>query len=129
MKKTIEFAIQENLNGYRWHIYQPNFSSLSSDFYCESNKLLAEDHLNVQLNVPDNCLNEIAKLQPSIGKLDEHFMIRGKNYLPPMMFQGLGYKNKFSYQEIKETIDNMFPSDWVLNEEVLYDSLFNSYDK
>lgn len=124
MKKTIEFAIMENFNGYRWHIFQPNYSSLHKNFYSSREEIIVEDHLKVQLNIPDNCLYEISAMQPQIGKLDEHFMIRGKNYLPSEVFKDFGYKDAFSYQEIKNTVDSMFPQKWILNEEVLYGSLF-----
>lgn len=123
MENTISFAIDEKLSGYRWHIYQPNYSAIDNKFY-STRSISVFDHLSVQLNVPDNCLPEIMVSQPEIGKLDEHFMIRGKNFLGSDAFAGIGYSNSFSYQDIKKLIDDMFPTDWILNEECLYKYLF-----
>ena len=124
MERTIDFAIKENLQGYRWHIYQPNYSAMDKNFYPKSHGMSVTDHLSVQLNLPDNCLHEIMTEQPEIGKIDEHFMIRGKNYLSSESFADIGYNGRFSYQDIKKLIDNMFPKNWILNEELLYKYLF-----
>lgn len=124
MERTIRFAIDEKLNGYRWHIYQPNYSNLGELLRINGGKINVNEHFNVQLNVPDNCLNEIMLLQPELGKLDEHFMIRGKEYISEQVFENIGYLNSFTYKDIKKLIDEMFPKEWILNEEILYEYLF-----
>ena len=124
MERTIAFAIDENLNGYRWHIYQPNYTNMNKNFYPQ--RISAYDHLLVQVNIPDSCLCEIVNELPEIGKLDEHFMIRGKNNLLPELFANIGYGNSFSYRDVKLLIDKMFPKNWILNEESLYKYLFKT---
>lgn len=125
MERTIEFAINERLKGYRWHIYQPNYANMNDSFYPHNIKVM--DHLKIQTNIPDNCLAEIVNEQPELGKLDEHFMIRGKNNLSPDAFANLGYVESFSYRDIKLLIDKLFPKEWILNEEVLYKYLFKAW--
>lgn len=124
MERTISFAIDEHLSAYRWHIYQPNYAALNANFYSHVHRVAAIDHLSVQINLPDNCLREIMIEQPIIGITDEHFMIRGKEYIYPESFDGIGYTDRFNYKEIKQLIDAMFPKDWILNEELLYKCLF-----
>lgn len=124
MERTINFAVEEKLQGYRWHIYQPNFCKWDKSFYSGAASMSVWDHCAVQLNVPDNCLHEIMVEQPEIGKLDEHFMFRGKKFLSPEVFKDIGYKDRFSYKDVKELIDDKFPEDWILNEELLYMHLF-----
>ena len=46
MERTISFAIDEQLNGYRWHIYQPNYSNMHNKFYL--NSIVAYDHLLIR---------------------------------------------------------------------------------
>jgi len=127
MERTIEFAINEKLNGYRWHIYQPNYSQCPQSLYInnQSETVDVQQLLKVQLNVPDCCLPEIMELQPEISKLDEHFMFRAKNHVGPEAFDSIGYRNNFSLGDVKRLIDSMFPAEWILNEEVLYKELFN----
>jgi len=126
MERTIEFAIKEQLKGYRWHIYQPNFSNDTSGLYINdgNSAINASDHLQVQLNVPDNCLSAVMETQPELGKLDEHFMFRSKPFINSKCFEHIGYRDGFSYQDIKDLIDKLFPQEWILNEEVLYKDLF-----
>lgn len=125
MKHTIEFAIKENLQGYRWHIYQPNYSDSNLNLHLCGNPISVEDHFNVQLNVPDHCLNDIMQIQPKLGMLDEHFMIRGKKCISSLSYKGIGYPFKFEYSNIKCIIDELFPPEWILNEEKLYEKLFD----
>ena len=125
MKNTVEFAIRENLQGYRWHIYQPNYSDPNLKLRLSGIPISVEDHFNVQLNVPDHCLDEIMLMQPKLGMLDEHFMIRGKNCISAISYRGIGYQFKFEYSDIKCIIDELFPPEWILNEEKLYRILFN----
>ena len=54
----------------------------------------------------------------------EHFMIRGKEYISEQVFENIGYLNSFTYKDIKKLIDEMFPKEWILNEEILYEYLF-----
>lgn len=124
MEKTIQFAIDEKLNGYRWHIYQPNFFNLPSQLYLPKEKNGIAHLFDIQLNVPDCCLGEIIKTMPVFAKMDEHFMIRAKKYIGADVFSEIGYKESFRYSEIKELIDRMFLPQWILNEEKLYKELF-----
>lgn len=124
MKRTIDFAINEKLQGYRWHIYQPNYSICNPNFSLNGKNVSVMDHFNIQLNVPDHCLCDVALNQPDLGMLDEHFMIRSKDYISAEFFDRIGYKNSFSYGDIKRIIDEMFPKEWILNEELLYKFLF-----
>ena len=125
MKNTIEFAIKENLQGYRWHIYQPNYSDSKLKLNLSGIPISVKDHFNVQLNVPDHCLKDIMLIQPKLGMLDEHFMIRGKKYIQSASYKSIGYQYKFDYSDIKCIIDELFPSEWILNEEKLYKTLFD----
>lgn len=125
MKETIDFAVKEKLQGYRWHIYQPNYSDPKLKISLGDTTISVGDYFNVQLNVPDHCLKEIMMLQPRLGMLDEHFMIRGKNHIQAILYKSIGYQGRFEYSDIKGIIDEMFPSEWILNEEKLYKTLFD----
>ena len=124
MRRTVEFALDENMNGYRWHIYQPNFMTLDNRFYSKG-VIKASDHMNVQLNVPDHCLGKMMNSNPEIGIMDEHFLPRARNVLNKdnKVLRSLGYRGCFNYSDLLSII-NTLPKNMVLNEERLYSDLF-----
>lgn len=124
MSRTIDYAIKQELNGYRWHIFQPNYNQLSPNFYSAS-KITPEDHLLCQINMPDHLLGESIRLNPEICLLDEHFLPRAKNSLLPytMELESIGYHNRFNYSNLLSILLSM-PSNMILNEEKLYHELF-----
>ena len=124
MEKTIRFALDEKMNGYRWHIYQPNYMNLDSRFFSQTD-ISIYDHLKVQMNVPDNCLPELLEQTPEIMILDEHFLIRASRFLKDYShLSKVGYKGCFTYRDICDLL-SVFPNNLILNEERLYDSLFH----
>lgn len=124
MRRTVDFAVDENMNGYRWHIYQPNFMNLDSRFYSKE-VIKASDHMKVQLNVPDHCLGKMMDLNPKIGVMDEHFLPRARNVLDKdnKILRSLGYRGRFNYSDLLSII-NILPKNMILNEERLYLDLF-----
>jgi len=80
IENTIEFAYSLNLHFYRWHIFQPNFSSKEIQEILK-NKIIPLDYLKVQLNVPDSCLPDVLEKNPLIALFDEHCLIRALPYL------------------------------------------------
>lgn len=124
MHRTLDFAINEHMNGYRWHIYQPNFTSLDPRFYSKT-KICAQDHALCQLNVPDHCLGDMVTLNPEIGIMDEHFIPRARAVCDEQAarLQSLGYRGRFNYLDLLRVIQKL-PKDIILNEERLYSDLF-----
>lgn len=124
MYKTVEFAVNENLNGYRWHIYQPNFTQIDKRFFSQT-KITAFDHLKVQLNVPDHLLSDMLDINPEISIMDEHFLLRARDALKTSKEQlkHLGYAERFNYNDLLAVV-NSLPKNIILNEERLYQDLF-----
>ncbi len=124
MQRTVDFAINEHMNGYRWHIYQPNFTSLDSRFYSKS-QISASDHMRCQLNVPDHCLGDMIAMNPEIGIMDEHFLPRARTVLDNQVaaLQSVGYRGCFNYLDLLSVVQKL-PNNMVMNEERLYSDLF-----
>ena len=124
MENTIHFALNEKMNGYRWHIYQPNYTKMDPRFFSRTT-ISIYDHLKVQMNVPDNCLPELLYQTPEIMILDEHFLIRAAKFLKDdSSLSKIGYKGCFTYKDICNLL-SILPQKMILNEEELYASLFN----
>lgn len=129
MYRTVDFAINENLNGYRWHIYQPNFASIDNKFYSQTS-IQASDHILSQINVPDHCLIDNLAYNPEICLMDEHFLPRARKTLLPsdIRLQHLGYQGRFNYADVLSAV-NRLPIMMELNEERLYHDLFRCKQK
>lgn len=124
MKKTVDFAVNEHMNGYRWHVYQPNFTNLDKRFYSKT-QISALDHTRCQLNVPDHCLGDMIDANPEICMMDEHFLPRARNVLAGRTTElcALGYNGRFNYFDLLSVVQSL-PKNMILNEERLYTDLF-----
>lgn len=124
MCRTLDFAIKQDLNGYRWHIFQPNFNNLNQSFYSHS-VIRIEDHLSCQINVPDSLLLDSISRNPEICLLDEHFLPRARHVLSTddQRLKNIGYHGGFNYADVLKILQSL-PNDMILNEEKLYHELF-----
>lgn len=124
MYHTLDFAIKQDFNGYRWHIFQPSFNNLNQNFYSHSD-ITIEDHLLCQINVPDSLLLDSISRNPEICLLDEHFLPRARHVLSvdDQRLKNIGYRSGFNYADVLGILQSL-PNDMILNEEKLYHELF-----
>lgn len=124
---AIDVGLGLDLDCYRWHVYQPNFSRLQ-DVVFGMEALTIADHPNIQINVPDACLLEMAALTCQLSYLDEHFLIRAATYMADSSpLKGVIYRPHLRMDEFADLLaEKLPPSGYPLNEDEMYNRLFSS---
>jgi hypothetical protein len=124
--RTIDFALEQELNCYRWHVYMPNYSALP-DALMTPSVIGARDLYHIQIDVPDRLLFQQLSNKPHIGFLDEHALVRSLPFLPDdiSILEGFGYAG-FRYADLVRVMkEKLLPVGLPLNEDDMYDLLFN----
>lgn len=98
---NIEYANSLHLLSYRWHIFQRNLS----DIYSKDVSECAKIYCDLQLNVPDSCLEEyIGELEDlSLYFNEEHFLVRCLPYVKNSSVMG-----KYKVIDTMLTYQNIF---------------------
>ena len=125
--KTIDFALAQNLNCYRWHVYMPNYSQLPRGMITPKEVSLL-DYKNIQIDAPDHLLYPKLVSGPSMGLLDEHALVRSLPYLPEDISVLDQFRHDgFSYKDLVGVMrEKILPEERPLNEDEMYDLLFES---
>jgi hypothetical protein len=124
-ERTIDFALSENLNCNRWHVFMPDYRNMDGRFYTDQTFTVA-DILNTQVNVPDRTLPEIISENPRMILIEEHFLIRALPYLEDtLILEKSGYADLFNLEELYRLMQSkLIPAKLPLNEDCMYERLF-----
>lgn len=125
-RRTIDFALSQDLNCYRWHVFMPNYSQLP-DTLSTPTPITLTDYRQVQMDVPDPFLFQNLMQGPAMGVLDEHALIRSLPYLPDggaLVLDRFGYDG-FSFGDLVSLMrQTILPVGLPLNEDDMYALLF-----
>ena len=121
--QSVKYAKQLDLFLYRWHIFQLPLIEIHNTV---DKTVKPEDYFTMQLNVPDNCLDEVLSNinKPILLLNEEHFLIRGLRYIDEENAAFGNISNSIvTYKELFKILKDNINLDAIFDEEEMYNKI------
>lgn len=121
--QSVKYAKQLDLFLYRWHIFQLPLIEIHNTV---DKTVKPEDYFTMQLNVPDNCLDEVLSNinKPILLLNEEHFLIRGLRYIDEENVAFGNISNSIvTYKELFKILKDNINLDAIFDEEEMYNKI------